>query len=62
VIFSSISEAMNEYPLIEKYLGSVIPIGDNYFAALNSAVFTDGSFVYIPENTICPRSINILQN
>ena len=46
VIFSSISEAVNEYPdLIEKYLGSVVPIGDNYFSALNSAVFTDGSFV-----------------
>jgi Fe-S cluster assembly protein SufB len=59
VIFSSISEAMNEYPdLIEKYLGSVIPIGDNYFAALNSAVFTDGSFVYIPENTICPLDLS----
>ena len=49
VIFASISEAIHDYPeLIEKYLGSVVPIGDNYFAALNSAVFTDGSFCYIP--------------
>jgi Fe-S cluster assembly protein SufB len=59
VIFSSISEAMIEYPdLIEKYLGSVVPIGDNYFAALNSAVFTDGSFCYIPENTTCPLDLS----
>jgi len=59
VIFSSISEAMNEYSeLIEKYLGSVVPIGDNYFSALNSAVFTDGSFCYIPEDTICPLDLS----
>ena len=59
VIFSSISEAVNEYPkLIEKYLGSVVPIGDNYFSALNSAVFTDGSFCYIPQNTICPLDLS----
>jgi Fe-S cluster assembly protein SufB len=59
VIFCSISEAVNEYPdLIEKYLGSVVPIGDNYFSALNSAVFTDGSFCYIPENTICPLDLS----
>lgn len=59
VIFSSISEAITEYPeLIEKYLGAVVPIGDNYFAALNSAVFTDGSFCYIPENTICPLDLS----
>jgi Fe-S cluster assembly protein SufB len=59
VIFSSISEAVNEYPeLIEKYLGSVVPIGDNYFAALNSAVFTDGSFCYIPKDTICPLDLS----
>jgi Fe-S cluster assembly protein SufB len=51
VIFCSISEALNDYPkLVEKYLGSVVPIGDNYFAALNSAVFTDGSFCYIPQD------------
>ena len=59
VIFSSISEAVNEYPdLIEKYLGSVVPIGDNYFSALNSAVFTDGSFCYIPQNTVCPLDLS----
>jgi Fe-S cluster assembly protein SufB len=59
VIFSSISEAIVEYPeLIEKYLGSVVPIGDNYFAALNSAVFTDGSFCYIPQDTICPLDLS----
>lgn len=50
VIFCSISEAIKLYPnLIQKYLGTVIPIGDNFFAALNSAVFTDGSFCYIPK-------------
>ena len=59
VIFSSISEAIHDYPeLIEKYLGSVVPIGDNYFSALNSAVFTDGSFCYIPEDTICPLDLS----
>jgi len=59
VIFSSISEAINEYPeLIKKYLGSVVPIGDNYFSALNSAVFTDGSFCYIPQDTICPLDLS----
>lgn len=59
VIFSSISEAVIEYPeLIEKYLGSVVPIGDNYFSALNSAVFTDGSFCYIPQDTICPLDLS----
>ncbi len=59
VIFCSFSEAVKEYPeLIEQYLGSVVPIGDNYFAALNSAVFTDGSFVYIPPNTISPMELS----
>lgn len=59
VIFSSISEAVHKYPeLIEKYLGSVVSIGDNYFSALNSAVFTDGSFCYIPQNTICPLDLS----
>jgi Fe-S cluster assembly protein SufB len=59
VIFSSISEAIHDYPeLIEKYLGSVVPIGDNYFSALNSAVFTDGSFCYIPKNVICPLDLS----
>ena len=59
VIFASISEAVHDYPdLIEKYLGSVVPIGDNYFSALNSAVFTDGSFCYIPKDTICPLDLS----
>ncbi|MDA0867895.1 MAG: Fe-S cluster assembly protein SufB, partial [Cyanobacteria bacterium] len=59
VIFCSISEAVAEYPeLVEKYLGSVVPVGDNYFAALNSAVFSDGSFVYIPKNTKCPMDLS----
>ena len=59
VIFASISEALENYSeLIEKYLGSVVPIGDNYFSALNSAVFTDGSFCYIPEDTICPLDLS----
>ena len=59
IIFCSISEALQEYPeLIEQYIGSVVPIGDNFFAALNSAVFTDGSFVYIPPDTISPMEIS----
>ena len=59
IIFSSISEAIHNYPeMIEKYLGSVVPIGDNYFSALNSAVFTDGSFCYIPKDTICPLDLS----
>jgi len=59
VIFTSISEAVHDYSeLIKKYLGSVVPIGDNYFSALNSAVFTDGSFCYIPQNTICPLDLS----
>merc|ERR1712127_1008344 len=59
VIFSSISEAVHEYPkLIEKYLGTVVPIGDNYFTALNSAVFTDGSFCYIPKGIKCPLDLS----
>ena len=59
VIFCSISEAVQEYPeLIKKYLGTVVPIGDNYFAALNSAVFTDGSFCYIPKGVKCPLELS----
>jgi len=59
VIFCSISEAVEEHPeLVEKYLGSVVPVGDNYFAALNSAVFSDGSFVYIPKGTKCPMDLS----
>jgi len=59
VIFCSMSEAIKQYPnLIKKYLGSVVPIGDNYFSALNSAVFSDGSFCYIPPNTHCPLELS----
>jgi Fe-S cluster assembly protein SufB len=59
VIFCSISEAVHEYPeLIEKYLGSVVPVGDNFYAALNSAVFSDGSFVYIPKGVKCPMELS----
>ncbi|MEL7503666.1 MAG: Fe-S cluster assembly protein SufB [Cyanobacteria bacterium J06554_6] len=59
IYFGSISEAIHEHPdLIEKYLGSVVPIGDNYFAALNSAVFSDGSFVYIPKGVKCPMDLS----
>lgn len=59
VIFCSISEALHDHEdLIKKYLGSVVPVGDNYYAALNSAVFTDGSFVYIPPNTKCPMELS----
>ena len=59
VIFTSISEAVHDYPaLVEKYLGSVVPIGDNYFSALNASVFTDGSFCYIPKDTICPLDLS----
>lgn len=59
VIFCPISEAIQRYPkLIKKYLGTVVPIGDNFFSALNSAVFTDGSFCYIPENTKCPLELS----
>ncbi|WP_297372376.1 Fe-S cluster assembly protein SufB [Acidocella sp.] len=59
VIFCPISEAVREYPeLVKKYLGSVVPQGDNYFAALNSAVFSDGSFVYIPKGVRCPMELS----
>ncbi len=59
VILCSISEAIQKYPeLVKKYLGSVVPIGDNYFASLNSAVFTDGSFVYIPKGVECPMELS----
>ena len=59
VIFCSFSEAVQEHPdLIKKYLGSVIPYTDNYFAALNSAVFSHGSFVYIPKNVKCPLELS----
>lgn len=59
VIFCSISEAVREHPdLIQKYLGSVVPYADNKFACLNAAVFTDGSFVYVPEGVRCPMELS----
>ena len=59
IIFCSISEAVKEHPdLVRKYLGSVVPYTDNFFAALNSAVFTDGSFVYIPKGVKCPMELS----
>ncbi len=59
VIFCSISEALREYPdLVRKYLGSVVPVTDNYYATLNSAVFSDGSFVYVPEGVRCPMELS----
>jgi Fe-S cluster assembly protein SufB len=59
VIFCSISEAVREYPeLVKKYLGSVVPITDNFYATLNSAVYSDGSFVYIPEGVRCPMELS----
>jgi len=59
IVFCSISEAIQTHPeLVKKYLGSVIPPGDHSFSALNSAVFTDGSFVYIPENVKCPMELS----
>src|SRR3954464_13443730 len=59
VIFCSFTEAIREYPeLVKKYLGSVVPVGDNYFAALNSAVFSDGSFVFVPKGVRCPMELS----
>lgn len=59
IIFMSFSEAVKEYPdLVKEYLGSVVPAGDNYYAALNSAVFTDGSFCYIPKGVRCPMELS----
>lgn len=59
IIFCSISEAIQKHPdLVQKYLGSVVPPGDNYFAALNSAVFSDGSFVYVPKGVRCPMELS----
>ncbi len=59
VLFCSFSEAVHEYPeLIQKYLGSVVPYSDNFFATLNSAVFSDGSFVYIPKGVRCPMELS----
>lgn len=59
VIFCSISEAIQEHPeLVKEYMGTVVPKGDNFYAALNSAVFSDGSFVYVPEDTVCPMELS----
>ena len=59
IIFCSFSEAVKEHPeLVQKYLGSVVPQGDNFYAALNSAVFSDGSFVYIPKGVKCPMELS----
>lgn len=59
IIFCSITEAVHEHPeLVKKYLGSVVPAKDNYFAALNAAVFTDGSFCYIPKGVRCPMELS----
>ncbi|HZE76101.1 MAG TPA: Fe-S cluster assembly protein SufB [Gemmatimonadales bacterium] len=59
IIFCSFGEALQEHPeLIEKYLGSVVPMSDNFFAALNSAVFSDGSFVYVPKGVKCPMELS----
>ena len=59
VIFCSISEALQEHPeLVRKYLATVVPVSDNYFACLNSAVFTDGSFVYVPKGVRCPMELS----
>jgi Fe-S cluster assembly protein SufB len=59
VIFMPISEAIQEHPdLVKKYLGSVVPVSDNFFATLNSAVFSDGSFVYVPEGVRCPMELS----
>jgi Fe-S cluster assembly protein SufB len=59
IIFCSISEAIKEYPeLVQKYIGKVVPRGDNFYAALNSAVFSDGSFCYIPKGVKCPMELS----
>src|SRR5665213_3734499 len=59
VIFCPISEAIREHPeLVRRYLGSVVPVSDNYFACLNSAVFSDGSFVYVPPGVRCPMELS----
>jgi Fe-S cluster assembly protein SufB len=59
VIFCSMSEAIQQHPdLVKKYMGSVVPMTDNYFAALNAAVFTDGSFCYIPKGVRCPMELS----
>jgi Fe-S cluster assembly protein SufB len=59
IFFGSFSEAVHDHPeLVQKYLGSVVPYSDNFFAALNAAVFTDGSFCYIPKGVRCPMELS----
>jgi len=59
IIFCSMSEAIQEHPdLVKKYIGSVVPYTDNYYATLNCAVFTDGSFCYIPKGVKCPMELS----
>ncbi len=59
VVFCPLSEAVEKYPeLVKQYLGSVVPYTDNFYAALNAAVFTEGSFVYVPKNTVCPMELS----
>ena len=59
IIFCSFSEAVHNHPeLVKKYMGSVVPYSDNYFATLNAAVFTDGSFAYIPKGVKCPMELS----
>jgi Fe-S cluster assembly protein SufB len=59
IIFMSISEAIKEHPeLVRKYIGTIVPKKDNYYAALNSAVFSDGSFCYIPKGVRCPMELS----
>src|SRR5207247_7823567 len=59
IIFGSFSEAVQEHPdLVRKYLGSVVPYSDNFFATLNSAVFSDGSFAYVPKGVRCPMELS----
>src|SRR5690606_2408106 len=59
IIFCAISEAIRDYPeLVRKYIGKVVPRGDNFYAALNSAVFSDGSFCYIPKGVKCPMELS----
>ena len=59
IIFCSFSEAVHEHPeIVKKYFGSVVPYSDNFFAALNAAVFTDGSFAYIPKGVRCPMELS----
>jgi Fe-S cluster assembly protein SufB len=61
IIFCSMSEAVQEHPeLVKQYLSSVVPVTDNYFAALNAAVFSDGSFVFIPKGVRCPMELPLI--